>query len=171
MKAKEHPLYGTWAAMLNRVLKGKTGKKKCYAGIEVYEPWAERSSRLPGNGGRNWLFPPGLDRFAKWVDENLGPRNGRSLDRIDPTIGYFPGNLRWATLLEQNHNRNSGWKAKPRSDGKLRWAHRVANGWLARFRYKKQDYRIGVFDTMELAHEAASAARKQLQEESCISSS
>jgi len=161
MKAKEHPLYGAWSGMLNRVAKGRQGKKKCYAGIEVYPPWAERASRLPG-GGNKWSFPPGLERFAKWADENLGPCNGRSLDRIDPTKGYFPGNLRWATLLEQNHNRVSGWKAKPREDGRLRWAHPKENGWLARFRYKNQDYKLGIFATMELAHEAALAARNKL---------
>jgi hypothetical protein len=166
MRAKDHYLYGAWAGMLNRVLKGKTGSKKCYAGIEVYQPWAERASRLPGG---KWSFPPGLVKFAEWVDENLGPCNGKSLDRIDSTKGYMPGNLRWATLLEQNHNRNSGWQTKPRDDGKLRWAHKVGNRWLARFRFKKREYRVGYFDTMILAHQAAAAARKQLQEESCIS--
>lgn len=159
MKAKEHPLYSTWAGMLDRIRKGKNGTKKCYVGIDVYEPWAKRAVKI---GAHEWSFPEGLSNFAEYIEVNLGPCNGRSLDRIDSTKGYVPGNLRWATLLEQNHNRNNGWQAKPRADGRLRWAHPHKNGWLARFRFNKQDYKIGVFATMELAHEAAAKARKQL---------
>lgn len=41
-----------------------------------------------------------------WVAENLGrPKPGQSLDRIDPSGHYEPGNLRWATAAEQQRNR------------------------------------------------------------------
>ena len=105
-KAKEHPLYGTWSAMLGRVRKGQLGQKHCYKHVSVHEPWTERAVKI---GGHVWTFPPGLTRFAEWIDENLGPCEGRSLDRIDNTIGYVPGNLRWATRLEQQRNRRTGW--------------------------------------------------------------
>ena len=90
MKAKEHPLYSTWAGMLDRVRKGRKGLKHCYKHVTVHEPWAERATKIPGGKGA-WTFPPGLTRFAEWINENLGPREGRSLDRIDNTIGYVPG--------------------------------------------------------------------------------
>ena len=106
MRAKEHPLYNTWAAMLGRVRKGQLGQKHCYKHVTVHEPWSERGVKI---GGHIWTFPPGLARFAEWIDENLGPCEGRSLDRIDNTIGYVPGNLRWATRLEQQRNRRTGW--------------------------------------------------------------
>ena len=44
--------------------------------------------------------------FEQWFEE-LGPRpEGMSVDRIDPTGHYEPGNVRWATAAEQARNRN-----------------------------------------------------------------
>ena len=43
-----------------------------------------------------------FDQFFK----ELGPRpEGCSIDRIDPLGHYEPGNVRWATVLEQAQNR------------------------------------------------------------------
>lgn len=48
-----------------------------------------------------------FEAFARYLDEELGPRpKGCSLDRIDTDGDYEPGNIRWATALEQRHNRS-----------------------------------------------------------------
>lgn len=53
----------------------------------------------------------GIDICAEWrmsfaaFYAHVGPRPaGTSIDRIDNNRGYEPGNVRWATPLEQSHN-------------------------------------------------------------------
>jgi hypothetical protein len=61
-------------------------------------------------GGRGIKFMFLTPRaFAEWVLVNLGPppTTGHSLDRIDNDRHYEPGNLRWATRLEQARNRRA----------------------------------------------------------------
>lgn len=46
--------------------------------------------------------------MADWLLVNLGPRPANaSIDRIDFNGHYEPGNLRWATKVEQSRNRSS----------------------------------------------------------------
>lgn len=61
-------------------------------GIKVCSEWAER-------GGI------GLARFAEWALCTSGWQKGLTIDRIDPDGDYTPGNCRWATALEQAHNK------------------------------------------------------------------
>lgn len=57
----------------------------------------------------------GISMFSEWKDDvvkfrdYLGdpPTPGHSLDRIDNTKGYFPGNVRWADAYEQANNRTN----------------------------------------------------------------
>ncbi len=61
-------------------------------GICVYEPWRKD-----------------VGVFLKWIEENLGfkPSPNHSLDRINNNGNYEPGNLRWATKVEQSNNRRN----------------------------------------------------------------
>jgi len=55
-----------------------------------------------------------FESYEQFLAE-IGPRpDGMTLDRIDPMGHYEPGNVRWATLLEQAQNRNPRftWTAK-----------------------------------------------------------
>lgn len=59
---------------------------------------------------------PSLRAAAEWVLDNLGPKpSGRSLDRIDNSKGYTPGNLRWATVSEQARNKRQ-YKRTPNGE-------------------------------------------------------
>ena len=53
---------------------------------------------------RWWIDPK---PFIEYVLQNLGshPGKGWSIDRIDGTRGYEPGNIRWATNAQQRRNR------------------------------------------------------------------
>lgn len=87
---KRTPEYVAWQSMIARCHLPSTGAYKNYGakGIRVCQEW--RSS------------------FVAFL-EHVGPcpPNRTSLDRIDPAGHYEPGNVRWASLLEQQRNRRS----------------------------------------------------------------
>jgi hypothetical protein len=51
-----------------------------------------------------WLTTEGFHNFMDHV--GYAPTNMHQLDRIDNNKGYFPGNLRWATVSQQNRNKS-----------------------------------------------------------------
>jgi hypothetical protein len=80
------PEYNSWASMMARCLDPRTNGFEHYGGqgISVHEDWYSFEGFFADMGTR----PPGC-----------------SLDRTDPNGNYEPGNCRWATALQQTHNR------------------------------------------------------------------
>jgi hypothetical protein len=82
------PEYKAWVSMKDRCLN-------------------PNSTNYPNWGGR------GITIYQSWVDDfmtfyqDVGPRPSpsHSLDRRDNEKGYYPGNVRWATKLQQTRNR------------------------------------------------------------------
>ncbi len=88
---EKDPLYRLWLRIRRRCHNSETHNYRWYGarGIEV---WV------------GWRYDAGA--FIDYVEKNLGIRpEGMSLDRIDNDGNYEPGNIRWATPLEQNQNR------------------------------------------------------------------
>lgn len=84
----DNPAYKPWAMMKQRCYNPNYSHYMYYGGIgiTVYQPW--------------------VDSFEEFVSY-MGPRpDGYTLDRIDSTIGYYPGNVRWASRATQVYNRN-----------------------------------------------------------------
>jgi hypothetical protein len=68
-----------------------------------------KASNFRYYGGRGIEFRFTSSAYmADWLLRNLGPKpQNYSLDRIDTNGHYEPGNLRWATQVEQARNRSS----------------------------------------------------------------
>lgn len=85
---KTSPEYHTWSAMIKRCHNPNDKSFGRYGGrgITVCEAWQRSFQVFLADMGRR-------------------PTPGHSIDRIDNSKGYEPGNCRWATIKEQNRNR------------------------------------------------------------------
>ena len=81
-------LYRTWRNAKNRCFNPKAEKYQAYGAVQITmcDEWAAS-----------------FQEFAKYLGEP--PSSIHSLDRIDNSRGYEPGNVRWATPEEQVNNR------------------------------------------------------------------
>lgn len=87
---------------------GKTGTK-------VYDAWGSMFDRCsPNSKNHNTYFDRGIKVCERWkkfenfyADVGEPPGKTFSLDRIDNNKGYEPGNVRWATVLQQANNRTT----------------------------------------------------------------
>lgn len=81
------PTYASWQSMLGRCYDPRNASFAAYGGcgVTVCERWKD---------------------FLLFLAD-MGPRpDGKTLDRIENSIGYEPSNCRWSTLIEQQANRS-----------------------------------------------------------------
>lgn len=88
-KKKRLRLYGIWDAMRQRCGNPKNSKYRYYGGkgVSVCVEWND------------------FQVFAAWAIAN-GYDDSLEIDRIKNSLGYCPGNCRWATRLTQVRNRD-----------------------------------------------------------------
>lgn len=99
------PEYVAWRAAINRCENKKDKKYPDYGGrgIRVWSGWRGDYMAFLGHVGRR-------------------PSADHSLDRIDNSKGYEPGNVRWATKIEQASNRRGRQKLNWRESSKHAYA-------------------------------------------------
>ena len=87
---KKDPLYSAWINIKQRCFNHRNKEFKNYGarGIRLCDRWLKFST------------------FMSDLHSEIGYRPvGKSLDRINNSLGYQPGNVRWATAIEQSENR------------------------------------------------------------------
>jgi hypothetical protein len=97
-ESRKTPEYNIWCAMRQRCLNPNNDSYEDYGGrgISICEEWDEYANFLKDMGRR--------------------PSPNLTLERIDNDGNYEPGNCKWATYEEQNHNKR---KQKVRKDSVL----------------------------------------------------
>ncbi len=108
LRSENKRLYRIWKGMRDRCQNPNRAKFGIYGarGISVCDEWQS------------------FENFYKWAVEN-GYQDDLTIDRIDNDGNYCPENCRWATALEQNHNRSCTLKVL--FAGKIRTVSEVAS--------------------------------------------
>ena len=88
MAMKDHPLRHVWGNMVQRCTNPNRPDFVWYGGkgITVCEKWRS---------------------FEGWLEDMPERPDGSTLERIETSKGYEPGNVRWATAKEQANNRST----------------------------------------------------------------
>lgn len=115
------PEYEVWCHMKQRCLNPKNPKYRNYGGrnITVYLKWLDKEH--------------GFENFYRYI----GPRPSSvySLDRYPNVNGnYEPGNVRWATQLEQQNNKRNNIHSKDKSEH-IRW-RKILNDMVKYFLFR-----------------------------------
>lgn len=115
---------------------------------------------FPEYGGKGiGIHEEWFNDFEKFF-EYMGPcPEGMSLDRIETSGSYVPGNVRWASHSEQNHNRGALKNNKSGKTGVFEL--KSGEGFQASIMFQKQRIHLGTFNTFEEAKEAREQAELQ----------
>ena len=131
-----HAMFSVWNSMMYRCNNKKSSSYKNYGaiGIQVSKEFRD------------------VKTFISYVEHlpNYG-KHKVELDRVDNSIGYRRGNLRWTTRSIQTCNsrilrstNTSGYRGVSKKDGK----------WVARIGINNKSIHIGTFDAAKLAGRA-----------------
>jgi hypothetical protein len=125
------PEYRVWRGVIDRCVRPNAKGYGYYGG---------RGIGIHGS----WTGPGGFDRFL--ADVGRRPSAEYTLDRIDVSRDYEPGNCRWVTWTEQNNNRRSSrmitldgetmsaanWARRVGLNRRQTITNRLAQGWHER---------------------------------------
>lgn len=114
----------------------------------TYTVWRNMIERCtnPNNANYKNYGGRGITVCDRWVNsfqdfiEDVGEKPfNKSIDRIDNEKGYFPDNVRWATLSQQANNK----RKRKDTTSVYRGVHLAAGKWVARVGYQGKTLYLG----------------------------
>lgn len=129
---RDHPLYSAWSSMLQRCTNPNNPGFVNYGarGIKVSRRWYHFENFVADMGER--------------------PEEDFTIERVDNSKGYMPGNCTWSTRSRQSYNRR---KFKNNTSG-FTGVVEIHGRYEARLDFEHVRYRIGRFDTARQAADA-----------------
>jgi hypothetical protein len=137
------------------------------ARTHVYRAWASMLCRIRARRGENFRLygSRGIIVCERWLKfENFladmgEPPFGTTLDRKDNDGNYEPGNCRWATVGQQNHNR----RPRTRSGCVGVYWKPHAQKWQAQICHNRRQHHLGYFGSVEQAKDAYDCALASIE--------
>jgi hypothetical protein len=152
-RMSEHALYDTWRGIKERCYSVSSVAYVRYGGkgIGVHKDWMDKTRHF-----KHKRWSRGFCLFLEYIAEYLGEKPlGFSLDRIDGTKDYAPGNLRWADSSLQKKNQSNKNVAGHKYVYPVTGSHK----WQAEYKQGKKRIYLGCFSTKEKAYAEALAHR------------
>lgn len=143
-----------------RTTHGMTGSPEYEAWVSMWQ--RTRNANHPAAHryvGRGITVADEWRSFEAFFAE-LGPRpsSKHSLDRIDNSLGYQPGNCRWTTQVEQLRNSDG----RPPGENPCRGVGRFRKKYRAYIGVDNRTRHLGLFFTIEEARKAYETAAREL---------
>lgn len=137
-----------------------------YSNTKEYHVWGSLVDRCCNPNNRAYKWYKSIEIYPEWREsylafrEYMGPKPGPdySIDRIDGTKGYVPGNVRWADRYIQARNQ----KTPCTNTSGYRGVNKDGKRWRAIISAHRVYMNLGRFDTPEEAALAYDAAAIQL---------
>lgn len=103
----------------SRLTHGHSSRRRGFKETRAYRCWSLMKARCSNPALREYPYygGRGISVCSRWADsfeaffEDMGePPDGMSIDRIDVNGNYEPSNCRWATMAQQQRNKqNTRW--------------------------------------------------------------
>ena len=138
---KQNPRYRAYNAMLERCTNPNCKAYEFYGGrgIKVCERWL------------------GTDGFNNYILDTGTRPPGMSLDRINNDGNYEPGNVRWATCSQQQHNK----RQKPGGTG-VKGVTKDGNAFRVKIKVEGKTINLGRYKNLQEAGKVYDEAKRKV---------
>lgn len=136
-----------------KTVTGLPKEKHGMSDTPTWSSWKSMIQRCANPTEREKLYYEGIDYCEEWIlfenfSSDMGERpEGTSLDRINPNLGYYKENCRWADRSLQSYNQRMSSRNTSGCTG-VYWSI-VTNKWCAYINQGRRRVYTGYFDNFD----------------------